>query len=447
MNKHLIALSLIGALDLSAKASAEEYTEQASSCNSCCCKPCCCEPKPKKCIDCECYTPQFYDLQCDCGFFLDGEFLYWYARETNLSYALKIQAKESTTIPASDGSPPPTTLVFASQSYEHLSTKWDPGFRVGLGFNSDCDGWDYYLHWTYFHNKKSNSTSVSPEYILGSNPFLADKGDSLLINPWINASFHGIGEGIFSFDTINAKWRLSFNSVDLELGRKYWLSKCFNLRPYVGLRGAWTRTTFRTKSLRNISFEREEIGGLGQDALFDEVIDANFKDRFKTRNWGAGILGGIQPTWYFCSNFALFSNLDVALLWGEFENKKREKYQNISTTTQIKPEQGNPITRIDPSYSNLSKNKFFQMNALLDLAIGLRWEEYWCCEQYRSAFDIGWEHHIWFDHNHRNKSSDSFTITPGRGLGAPTVDGFRAYDEVTGNLCYGGLVVRLRFDF
>ena len=28
------------------------------------------------------------------------------------------------------------------------------------------------------------------------------------------------------------------------------------------------------------------------------------------------------------------------------------------------------------------------------------WEEYWCCEEYRSTVDIGWEHHIWFDHNH-----------------------------------------------
>ncbi|NGX59142.1 MAG: hypothetical protein KR126chlam3_00289 [Chlamydiae bacterium] len=283
---------------------------------------------------------------------------------------------------------------------------------------------------------------------MGNSPFLGSSEEFFLINPWINASFHGDTEAPFlSFDKINAKWRLSFNSVDLELGRKYWLSKCFNLRPYAGLRGAWTRTTFRTKSLRNISFEIEIKPNIGPDILSDEVLDANFKDRFKTRNWGAGLLGGIQPTWYFCSNFALYSNLDMALLWGECENKKREKYQTITISTKISPNQGDPITFTDPSYRNLSKSKFFQMNAILDLAIGLRWEEYWCCEQYRSTFDIGWEHHIWFDHNHRNKSSDFFFSIPSRQDGTPEVNGFRAYDEVTGNLCYGGLVVRLRFDF
>ena len=101
-------------------------------------------------------------------------------------------------------------------------------------------------------------------------------------------------------------------------------------------------------------------------------------------------------------------------------------------------------TTTDPSYSNESKSKFAQMNAMLDLAIGLRWEENWCCDQYRSTFDIGWEHHIWFDHNHRNKTFD-FLIPPS--FTPSTTEGFRTYAEATGNISYGGLVVRLRFDF
>jgi len=499
----IFALSLIAAPGLMAQNAPDttQTQEQTGYCNTCSCSPCCCErcctPKPKKCIDCECYTPQFYDLQCDCGFFVDAEFLYWYARETNLSYALKIQSKESTNVPPEDS---PLfrlkTLVFAPQTYEHLSTKWDPGFRVGVGFNSECDGWDYYLNWTYFHNKKSNSISVSPDYGLKEElkegrdeerlfvPFFAENQECLLLNPWINASFHGIGGGfigqfsvnpiailfgggssILSFDKINAKWRLSFNSIDLELGRKYWLSRCFNLRPYAGLRGAWTRTTFQTKSFRNAS---------GIFSGIDFALDVTLKDRFKTRNWGAGLLGGIQPTWYFCNNFALYSNFDMALLWGEFENKKREKYRTV--TNLIAPEEFQflSITITDPSYSNLSKSKFFQMNALLDMSIGFRWEENWCCDQYRTTVDIGWEHHIWFDHNHRNKTSgfisgggfetfddsgqqplSQLKLSPNVRQGnlnqdeeiQTIVNVFSEYDEVTGNLGYGGLVVRLRFDF
>ncbi len=197
-----------------------------------------------QCIDCECYTPAFYDLQCDWGFFIDGEFLYWYARETNLSYALKIQSKEKRKVSEETQVFIGAQLVFAPQTYEHLSTKWDPGFRVGVGFNSECDGWDYRLNWTYFHNKKSNSISVSPDYITTventtanvPNPFFADNQEFLLLNPWINTSFQGIGGGwigewsfyiqqqitnlgvayratnILSFDKINAKWTGRFHS-------------------------------------------------------------------------------------------------------------------------------------------------------------------------------------------------------------------------------------------
>ena len=51
----------------------ESCCSDSCSCNSCCCTPCC-VPQPKKCIDCECYTPQYYDLQCDWGLFLTADF-------------------------------------------------------------------------------------------------------------------------------------------------------------------------------------------------------------------------------------------------------------------------------------------------------------------------------------------------------------------------------------
>ncbi|MDN3505749.1 MAG: Lpg1974 family pore-forming outer membrane protein [Simkaniaceae bacterium] len=428
MNKKLLALSLVAAPGLMAQEASESTNahEQTGYCNTCCCSPCCCKPccvpKPKKCIDCECYTPAFYDLQCDCGFFFDVEFLYWYAGETDLSYALKAQSTPRTDQPVI-----PSTLVFAPQNYKSINTKWDPGFRIGIGWNSECDGWDYYLNWTYYCNKSSNSTSVPDTYNQNGDFGLAAEGQEFLLNPWINQSFHGINPNsdILTFDKISAKWRLTFNQVDLELGRKYWLSRCFNLRPYTGLRGAWTRTNFRTKSFRDFS-----------DGL--TTYDIDFSDKFKSRTWGVGFLGGIQPTWYFCDNFALYSNMDVALLWGDFEVKKSESYVCVT-------DQAGTVT-IDPNYSNSSTNKFSQMHALLDVAIGLRWEEYWCCDQYRSNLDLGWEHHIWLNHNHRNKTYDYFA-SPGATTLDPSVDGFRQYDEATGDLGLGGLVIRLRFDW
>ena len=406
MHKQLIVLSLIAAPGLIAQETAEIKTEQ-SGCNTCCCTPCCCVPKPKKCIDCECYTPDFYDLQCDWGVLFDVEFLYWYARETNLAYAVKF-----TMLPEIDPptvfTPIPSQVAFPTD-YKHIKAEWDPGVRVGIGWNSGCDGWDYYLNWTYFHNKASSSTEAEFD---GSTPVAAEQG---VLDLWENSAFFDAP----IYDKVSAKWRITFNQIDLELGRKYWLSPCFNLRPYAGLRGAWTRTRFNV------------TGKLGPKDINGTLTEETNKDRFKNRNWGAGFLVGLQPNWYFCSNFILYGNLDAALLWGEFEGRKKIQYINSLTLSDTTA----------PSFdvSNTSDEKFFSMNTLIDLAIGLRWEETWCCDRYRSALDLGWEHHIWFDHGVRHKPVERFT------------DGnfqyFKNTVDVVSNLVYGGLVVRLRFDF
>ncbi|NGX37434.1 MAG: hypothetical protein K1000chlam2_00590 [Chlamydiae bacterium] len=440
MKKHFLALSLVATSGLIAQDAAETGThqEQNGYCNSCCCSPCCCKPccvpKPKKCIDCECYTPAYYDLECDWGLFLDAEFLYWYARETNLGYAAKIQAKPRTVV--SDEVLEPR-LVFAPNRIQNINTDWEPGFRVGVGWSSGCDGWDYFLHWTWMRNRETRSTTVDNTYALigtTTDPMYAAEDEFLLLNPWINASFHNvnvdnnINSNLLTFDKVSARWQLqNYNSVDLEIGRKYWLSKCFTLRPYAAIRGAWHKTTFQTTSTRN--FENE---------LTSDTIAFSFKDRFRNRCWGAGILGGLQPNWHFCSNFILFSNFDVALIWGEFEAQKRETYLGTSIS--------NGTTTIDPNYCNSFNHKFFQMTAILDTAIGFRWEECWCCDSMRSALDIGWEHHIWFDQNHRIKSYDFTSASVGA---SPVVaeSGFRGFAEATGNLMLGGLVVRLRLDF
>lgn len=411
MKQQLIALSLIASSGLLAQeGSRDTQTHNENGyCSTCCCAPCCCKPccvpQPKPCIDCECYTPAFYDLQCDWGASLDIEFLYWYARETNLSYALKFNAKEI--IPDGD-------LAFSPSDYKHVGTKWDPGFRLGLGWNSECDGWDGYLTWTWMKNKDSSSTSVSAF----EDP---SPTDDALINSWMNQSF---GNLTHLFDHVSGSWRLTFNQIDLEIGRKYWNSRCFALRPYAAIRGAWWKTRFNTTSKRTI----EPTGS----SIQEQGSFTKYQDKFTNRVWGVGFLGGLQPTWYFCCNFALYANFDVALLWGRFEAKKSEDYFAQNATTED----------ITVDYCNSSKSSFHQMTPMLDTAIGLRWEETWCCDRYRTALDLGWEHHVLFDQNHRVKSFDVYS-----GSSGPTTFGFRTYGEETGNIGMGGLVLRLRWDF
>ena len=86
------------------------------------------------------------------------------------------------------------------------------------------------------------------------------------------------------------------------------------------------------------------------------------------------------------------------------------------------------------------------MTAILDLGLGFRWETTWCCDRYRTAVDLGWEHHIYFDQNHRNKTIDAMSESGSTTL-FPDVFGYRTYAEATGNVGFGGFVLRVAFDF
>jgi len=374
-------LTLLTFIALSATGFASE------DCCGCSDSESCCTPEPKPCIDCICYTPAYHDLQCDWGVFLDIEFLYWYARENDLPYAYTLEAVEQ-----NHGLDP--ELVPSSTTY--VGTSWDPGVRGGIGFNL-CDGWDVGFYWTYFKNDKKSSSSVPTADL--QNLMI---GDKVFINPWLVVppiALEIFGSGGF-FTQLNASWEFRINVFDAQIGRRYWLSRCFNLRPFIGVKGAWTDTKFNVQS-----------SGEFKDII--TISDSRFKNSFK----GAGIVGGLQPTWYFTRCFALYGDINFALLWGKFENK----LQGSTLFSVVTPQ-------VDFSYK--PKSKFYGMQSVLDAGIGLRWEDTWCCDRYRSSLDIGWEHQIWLEHNIRRIEAISLFSVPDR------------Y-----SVGFGGLVVRGRFDF
>lgn len=412
MRSKFLVLSLLTVWGAFAEEVKEEsQTNETSCCSTCCCSPCCCEPcvpKPPKCIDIEAYTPPFYDLQCDFGFFIDGEFLYWYARETNLPYAAQFEVKPDNRFDPDEN----IGTAFLSK-IANLESEWDPGFRVGLGWNSSCDGWDFYLNWTYFYNKSSDQIASN---FAGFFPTIGETG---LYNPWWNGSQAFVQPAIF--DEIKASWKIHFNQIDFEVGRKYWLSPCFTMRPYAGLRGAWTKTDFEVDA----SMGPKVVEGTTRLILSSNCLD--------DRLWGVGLLAGLQPNFYFTKCFILYANLGAALIWGEFEGKPSESYFRGESGT---------INITDLNQINSYRNDFFQMSPIIDLALGLRWEETWCCYRYRTALDLGWEHHVWFDHGYRIQATNFLSE------GSPDALHFApSFYNVVSDLNYGGLVIRLRVDF
>jgi len=375
--------------------------------HSCCEEECCCsesECLPQESCDLACYTPSFHNLICDIGIFMHLDFLYWYAKETDLSYAIRVKAQPQTL--GSD------LLLFGIKRVENLGTSWDPGVRLGIGCSSRVADFDLGFKWTWMKNTRCDKTSVQP---FGS-AIPNEAGVPFLITPWINQSFQR--DSFALYDCIKARWQLRYNQFDLELGRKYWTGPCFVIRPFIAIRGAFWDTKF---DLETTLSEKGTVSG-----TFG-------KDKFDNDAWGVGFDAGFEPTWYLCSCLALYGQFDGALLWGRHKDKKREKI--FMSTSE-------GVLQID--YNNQFEEKSSQMTPQIDLGIGIRWEYTFCDCRYRSTLDVGWEHHILFDQSHRIKSLDGFQESIDS---TGSISGFRSYVETNGNIALGGLIIRGRFDF
>lgn len=354
--------------------------------------------------------------------FISVDFLYWYAKETKLIYGQKFKVVNQLLDGENDST---ATFVFAPKTSLSFDTDWEPGVRVGRGWTIDSDGWDFFLVWTYFANSVHETARI-PGFSLGAIKAFPGFAQSGLLNPWINPSFSSMVDDEenlpFIFNKLCAKWCFRYNNIDFEIGKSFCFSPCFNLRSYTGIRASWTKTEFETRSYRNYS---DNITG---------HTDVTFKDRFSNTYWGVGLIGGLQPNWYFSSNYSLFANIEASLIWGKMKLKKNERYKETQTFL------GERI-----NYKNDSSSDTFQLTPILDLGIGMRWDRSWCCESFRTALDIGWEQHIWFEFNQRYKGGSPFSIQQNNTL--PTLTGYGELEETSSNLMYGGLTVRFRIDF
>jgi hypothetical protein len=404
----------------------------------------CYEYAPTPCIDCECFIPKYLLLQ-GCDTFVSVDVLYWFAREKNLYYAV-----DGTMVSTGTERAPADTELFlfgyVADKYKTLETKWAPGVRVGAGWSSECNDWDAEISWTYYHNEKKNSTSVPPFAFQNRSPpmlmAMPGPGQSALLNPWadqsalfpITAANPPNSSRVVFFPRIDAKWTLTLNSIDLDIGRTFWVRECFTFRPYAGIRGAWTRTQFETKSL----YINTVSGSSGATAL-QTATDLTAINRFTDHFWGVGMHVGIEPTWIFCCNWSLFADFNAALIYGKARSKKREDYQgSVLTTPATSAPNGFVNYDHDPSLS------FFSMQPIFDLGMGIRWEQSWCCERFYSAIALSWEQSIWPESNFRESNFGLNAQGDGGQQMESLAVGFVGQDST---LFYGGPVLRVRFDF
>ena len=221
------------------------------------------------------------------GIAFSADFLYWYPSEqVNNIWASVISVGFNRS-------------AWGAPSFDF---SWDPGFRVGAGYDLEYDQWDTALYWTWFRTD-NKQTIIS--------------ASDATISPEFDAAFL---TGDFA-QSLRGNWRLLLNMFDWELGRNYKVSKGLSLRPFLGVKGGSIR---------------QSIHAHYSDLIIHDIQTTHSgKERLKNNFWGIGPSGGVNTKWTlrtFGSHLLnFFGDFSIATMWGSWTCA--DVYQNTIPQT------------------------------------------------------------------------------------------------------------------
>lgn len=167
-------------------------------------------------------------------------------------------------------------------TYKTISFGFEPGFRVGVGY--ECD-WDTKFYYTRYYTKATDSARGNL-----TSAFLGGKlAQTVPTNP--TNFFYQTGQINFTID---------YNIFDWDVGKRFYPNELLMLHPLVGLRGGWINQT------TNSSFQ-----GL-------HSVTENIKNNFSGIGPKVGIEGKVTFLRKDDYHFNLIANFTTAYLAGHW---------------------------------------------------------------------------------------------------------------------------------
>lgn len=284
--------------------------------------------------------------------FLTADFIFWKAVQEGTEYATSGIGLASN----------PNLVDVPRGKTESVGRDWSPGFKVGLGLNLNHDGWDLYAQYTWLHPSNSRSLSRTFDATAGTKVVSA-------LPVWLSNFFV---EG----DRADAKWCLHFNVIDVELGRNYFLSQFFTMRPFIGLKATWQKQDLRY---------RYRVPN-GIDIGAPQVLSGPYSIHFHNDVWGLGVRGGFNAAWYMSKQWSIYGDLAWTGMWSDYTKLSRK--DKVGNATGV----GNGNA---PDLVNTRQDDHYSVKWIGEIEMGLRWEIWFYDDRYHFAIQAGWEQQVW----------------------------------------------------
>ncbi len=294
--------------------------------------------------------PILPNVSCGWDIEVSADFIWWTTFIDNTEYGATNIADGGPFVPFG------TSVGRGTLSYPNF--KFEPGFKIGVGASLGHDGWDIFANYTWISN--GNDLVSHLNGIPGEGavvPFMAPEDAS------------GGGTGGLA-QSAASSFSQTFNVLDIELGRAFFISRQLILRPFTGVKGAWIHNSTRS----DYSF-------LLSSPAFDLLSGST---KIIQSMGGVGIRSGLNSDWLIWRNLGLYANLACTLLWSDFHCKEKD----FTDTTGI----GNTVN------FNFFDSRH-AVNTVLEAGLGLSYVMWSCDNSFRYQFQLGWEEQVWFDFN------------------------------------------------
>jgi hypothetical protein len=264
--KHL-SLIFIAILVLSTASAKHENCNPKPKCPQ---KPCSCDiPKPP---ETSAYNQSARVNVCrSWDAFVTGSFIYWQALEQGF-YLYLLRDVDSSN---------PTR-----QQAVNINYTFDPGFKVGLGYNFKYDDWTTYVEYTRFHSRNSFS-KTRPSWAASQAFYWFSSND--LANQY------------------RGDLKIELDILDLELSRSEYRGKKLIFSPFWGLKGGFIDQSFTFTAIFNSSF---------------------LSNTLKTDSWLIGPRIGFYTKWLLGKGFSFNGKAAASLNYQKFHNMSAS-YQNM----------------------------------------------------------------------------------------------------------------------
>lgn len=327
-----------------------------------------------------------YKLRDPKGWFITGSVFYWNAHEDGLEFGITDEANSG-------------NRTIHDGEMENLDFHWDVGFKLGLGYRFDHDGWDLYANWTHF-NTTAHEDESSGNCQGGGHVFF----------PLFTDLVPADNMNQISASDVDAHWKLRLNLIDLELGRHFFVSKWLSVRPHMGLRAAWVK--------QHYDIDYSCLSNIDTDFHGSFVSD---ETEMTNKYTGLGVRGGFNTRWGLGSGWSIYGDAAISLLYGRFHVHYEEDGKVAFAAS------GSDVLDFEDS--------FHATRAITDLGLGLMYEHTFNKAKWHLAVSLGWEHHLFFSQN------QLWRVFGQAGAGSQT------FTHERGDLGTQGWTLSARFDF